>query len=121
MQPLHRFIEITSHRQRQHRDCRVDGASDFDVITSRCAAKHPGRDLVLVPGVADADAQAMELSVPEQLHGVAQSILTTMSTIELQSRDSRSKVEIIVREQLFLRFELPVTQRGGHLLATGIH
>jgi hypothetical protein len=49
-------------------------------------AQHPGRDLVLVPGMADADAQAVELAVPEVRDGVAQAVLAAVAAVELEPR-----------------------------------
>ena len=46
-------------------------------------AQHPRRDLVLVPGMADADPQAVELAMPDQAHGVAQAVLAAVAAIEL--------------------------------------
>src|SRR5690606_7399267 len=63
MQPLHRLVEVAGHRQRQHVEGVVDRPCDLDVVTGRCAAKHPRRDAVLVPGMADADPQPMEFPV----------------------------------------------------------
>ena len=73
--------------------------------------------LSLWPGMADADAQAMELAVPEQAHGVAQAVLAAVAAVELEARGARRQVELVVRQQRFLRLDLPVAQRRGDRLA----
>src|SRR3546814_19425461 len=66
VQPLQRLAEVAGHRQRQHVDGVVDRPCDLDVVTGRGAAEYPRCDAVLVPRMADADAQAVELAVAEQ-------------------------------------------------------
>src|SRR3546814_3215743 len=107
VQPLHRLAEVAGHRQRQHVDGVVDRPCDLDVVTGRGAAEYPRGDAVLVPRMADADAQAVELAVAEQAHGVAQAVLATVAAVELQPRHAGWPVEFVVRQQGLLRLDLP--------------
>src|SRR3546814_5634703 len=91
VQPLHRLAEVAGHRQRQHVDGVVDRPCDLDVVTGRGAAEYPRGDAVLVPRMADADAQEVELAVAEQAHGVAQAVLATVAAVDLQPRHARAE------------------------------
>ncbi len=71
MQLLHRLVELPVRRQRQHIQCAADAAKDRILILRRWPPKHPARDLVAVPGMTDADAQAVELAVAEMGESVA--------------------------------------------------
>src|SRR5690606_12762163 len=83
VQLLHGFVEVAGHGQRQHVERVVDGATDENVVVGRRASEHPAGHPVLVPGVADADAQTMETTVAEQAHGVAQPVLAAVAPVEL--------------------------------------
>src|SRR5690606_21293400 len=121
VQPLHGFVEIAGHGQRQHVERVVDGASDENVVVGRRAPQHPSGDAVLVPGVADADAQAVEPAVAEQAHGVAQSVLTAVPAVELEPGGARRKVQLVVDQQRLFRLDLPELQGGEHRLAAEVH
>src|SRR5690606_18537951 len=47
VQPLHGFVEIAGHGQRQHVERVVDGAVDEDVVVGRRPPQHPAGDPVL--------------------------------------------------------------------------
>jgi hypothetical protein len=87
-------------RQRQH----LQAASSMARLMARFVvapgpAQHPGRDLVLVAGMADAEPQAMELAVPELRDGVAQAVLAAVAAVELEPRRARRQVQFVVRDQ----------------------
>src|SRR5690606_32887855 len=75
VQALHGLGEVALDRQRQHLERIVDGTPDQDLVVVAGAPQHPGGDAVLVPGVADADPQAVEAAVAQVLHDVAQAVL----------------------------------------------
>src|SRR3546814_3928886 len=66
-------------------------------VCSSDLAEYPRGDAVLVPRMADADAQAVELAVAEQAHGVAQAVLATVAAVELQPRHAGWQVEFVVQ------------------------
>src|SRR5690606_34886036 len=74
-----------------------------------------------VAGMADADAQAMETAMAEQAHGVAQPVLAAVAAVELQPRDARRQVQLVVRQQRLLRLDLPELQRRQHGFAGQVH
>src|SRR5690606_26247404 len=76
---------------------------------------------VLVAGVADADAEAVEAAMPEEAHGVAEAVLAAVPAVELEPGRARRKVELVVDQQRLLRFDLPEAQRGDHRLAAEVH
>src|SRR5690606_38823563 len=114
VQPGHGVHEIALHRQRQCVQGVVDGAVDQDLVLCRSPAEHPGGNPVLVAGVADADAQAVEAAMAQQAHGVAQAVLPTVAAIELEAGRAGRQVQLVVREHRLLRRDLPELQRGQH-------
>ena len=74
-----------------------------------------------MPGMADGDPQAMELAVPQQPDNVAQPVLAAVTAVELEARDAGREIQLIMGDQHFLRFDLPVAQRSGHRFAAEIH
>src|SRR5690606_4127191 len=121
VQPLHRLVEVALDRKRQHVDGVVDGAVDHDVVVVAGPAQYPGHHAVLVTGMADADAQAVEPAVAEQLHGVAQAVLAAVAAVELEPGHAGRQVQLVVRQQRLFRLDLPVAQRRGHRLAAEVH
>ena len=99
VQLFHRFVEIAGDRQRQHVDGVVDRAQHRRLVVLARPAQHPGGDPVLVAGMADADAQPVELAVAQVLHGVAQAVLAAVAAVELEPRRARRQVELVVRQQ----------------------
>jgi hypothetical protein len=65
----------------------------------------------LWPGMADADAQAVELAVAEHLHDVAQAVLAAVAAVELHARGAGRQVQLVVRHQALFGLDLPVAQR----------
>src|SRR5690606_1686335 len=98
VQPLHGFVEIAGHGQRQHVECVVDGAPDENVVVRRGPAEHPAGHPVLVAGMADADAQAVEAAMAEQAHGVAQPVLAAMATVKLEPGGARGEIQFVDRK-----------------------
>src|SRR6185437_9986021 len=75
MQPLHRLVEISGDDARQFVQSARDRIQHRFLVGHGRLAEHPGRDPVLVPRMADADAQAVECAGAEMLEDVAQSVL----------------------------------------------
>src|SRR5690606_24587915 len=121
VQRLHGFVEIAGQGQRQHVERVVDGAPAGDVVLRRRAPEQPAGHPVLVAGVADADAEAVEAAMPEEAHGVAEAVLAAVPAVELEPGRARRKVELVVDQQRLLRFDLPEAQRGDHRLAAEVH
>src|SRR3546814_20414231 len=70
--------------------------------------------------MADADAQAVELAVADQAHGVAPAVLATVAAVELQPRHAGWQVEFVVRQQGLPRLDLPAPHRCPHRLPPGV-
>src|SRR5690348_6897839 len=110
VQALHRFVEITRDRERQYIERRADRAENRVLVRLAGSPEHPRRDPILVPRMADAKPQPMELTVSEMREDVAQSILPAVAAVELQPGRAGRQIQIVVRDQHFLRRDLPVAQ-----------
>ena len=63
----------------------------------------------------------MKLAMPQMRKRVAQTVLTAMAAVELQSHCAGRQIEIVVRDEHFLGLDLPVAQRRGDRDATLVH
>src|SRR5690242_9921446 len=121
VQLLHRLVELPIHRQRQHVQGARDAVQDGGFVRGGRPAQHPRRDLILVAGVADAHAQAMELAVAEVAHDVAQAVLPTVAAVELQAHGTGRQVQVVMRDQTLFGFDLVIAQRRNHGDAALVH
>src|SRR6185312_8050042 len=121
VQLLHRLVELPVHRQRQHVQGARDAVQDGGFVRGGRPAQHPRRDLILVAGVADAHAQAMELAVAEVAHDVAQAVLPTVAAVELQAHGTGRQVQVVMRDQTLFGFDLVIAQRRNHGDAALVH
>src|SRR6185312_4667593 len=71
--------------------------------------------------MTDTHAQAMELAVAEVADDVAQAVLATVAAVELHPHGTGRQVQIIVRNQALLRFDLVVAQRRDDGDAALVH
>src|SRR5581483_3784923 len=86
MQPLHCFVEIPLHRERQHVERGGDRTENRLFVGDPRPSEHPGRDTILVARMPDPKPQAVELAVTEMREDVAQSVLTAVPAVELEPR-----------------------------------
>src|SRR5690242_21869730 len=91
MQLLHRLVELSGDRLGQHVERAGDAVEDRVLVLRGGLAEHPRRDLVLVARMTDADAQAVELAMPEMLDGVAKPVLAAVAAIELHPHRSEER------------------------------
>ncbi len=83
-------------------------------VIDASATENPGSDAILVAGMADADAQAMKFAVTKMGDDIAQTILPSMSAIELEAHRAGRQIKIIVNHEHLFRRNLVITQCRCH-------
>src|SRR5690348_1067561 len=121
MQPLRRLVESAHDDERQHVQRTRDRIQHRVFVRCGRIAEHPRRHAIAVARVADADAQAMELPVPELRDNVADAVLAAVAAVEFQTRGAGRQIQVVVHDQQFFGRELPVIQRRHDRAAAFVH
>src|SRR6266850_2079674 len=117
----HRRFHVAVEQQARGFHAAIERRFDQLSLGRGRRRQHVVGDEVLVPRVADADAQAPEPVRAELGGDVLETVVAGDPAAELQFRRPRWKIELVVHDQDFLRLDLVVARERADRLARDVH